>query len=304
MIFFRHLFRIIKFAGQDLYRNFSLSLMTILVLVLMLLSVNTLVIVKVLADRAINEIKKQIDVSIYFSPEATDDEIKEIREYISSFPEVEQEIYLDKEKVLQAFKENYKFNKNVLDSLSELNENPLGPTLILKTREPQDYKKIIQAISIPEYENIIEAKTFADTEQAIDKIHNISQQVKVFSLFLTGLFSLIAFIIIFNTIRILIYTQRIEITIKRLVGANKLFIQGPYLIESFFFAVFSVILTSVIIYFVNKIIDPYIAIIFNQTNILTDYFRYNIIMLISVQFVSVLLLTTISSWLAVRRYIR
>ena len=40
--------RVIKFAFQDLARNISLSAMTVLILILMLLSVNTLLVIRVL----------------------------------------------------------------------------------------------------------------------------------------------------------------------------------------------------------------------------------------------------------------
>jgi len=96
----RSFFRAIKFAFQDIFRNLSLSLMTILILILMLFSVNTLIIIKFFTSQATQSIKNQIDVSIFFSPEATDGQIAEAQDYIRSFPEVTGITYLDKEKVL------------------------------------------------------------------------------------------------------------------------------------------------------------------------------------------------------------
>ena len=61
-------FRIIKFSFQEIVRNMSLSVMTVLILILMLLSINTLMVVRVLTDESIAAVKKQIDVSIYFNP--------------------------------------------------------------------------------------------------------------------------------------------------------------------------------------------------------------------------------------------
>ncbi|MEK7084083.1 MAG: hypothetical protein AAB932_02530, partial [Patescibacteria group bacterium] len=79
------LLRILKFSLQDMLRNISLSLMTILILVLMLLSVNTLLIIRVLTDEATQSIKNQIDVSVYFSPDVSSEKLREIQEYIKSF---------------------------------------------------------------------------------------------------------------------------------------------------------------------------------------------------------------------------
>lgn len=297
-------FRVIKFSLQDILRNFSLSFMTVLILLLMLLSVNTLIIVRVITEESINTVKDQIDVSVYFNADSTDEEIQEVRNYISGFPEVTEENFLNRDTVLSNFKKTYADNAQIIASLDELGENPLGPTLILKTREPKDYEKIITALSVPEYETIIEAKTFADTQTAIDRIHVITTQVERFTYFLTALFAIIAFVIIFNTIRVAIYTQRTEISIKRLVGATSWFIRGPYIMESLIFSVISVMLTIGIVYGALTLVDPYVAIIFGKTNLLHDYFATNLVNLTLLQFVAVFVLTALSSGLAMGRYLR
>ena len=296
--------RIIKFSLQDIIRNMSLSFMTVLILILMLLSINTLIIVRVLTDRSITSVKDQIDVSVYFDPEATPEKIEEVRNFVGSMPEVTEERYLDKDQVLEEFKKTYSENSEIIQSLEELGGNPLGSTLIVKTREPRDYEKIIKALSVPEYENIIEAKTFGDTETAINRIQTITTQVERFTYALTALFAVIAFVIIFNTIRVAIYTQRAEIGIKRLVGATNWFISGPYLVESFIFSIVSIVVTTAVVWFTLKFLDPYISVIFESDAILTNYFNSHILFLLGIQFGSVFLLTLFSSMLAMRRYLR
>lgn len=278
--------------------------MTVLILILMLLSINTLIIVRVLTDRSITSVKDQIDVSVYFDPEATPEKIEEVRNFVGSMPEVTEERYLDKDQVLEEFKKTYSENSEIIQSLEELGGNPLGSTLIVKTREPRDYEKIIKALSVPEYENIIEAKTFGDTETAINRIQTITTQVERFTYALTALFAVIAFVIIFNTIRVAIYTQRAEIGIKRLVGATNWFISGPYLVESFIFSIVSIVVTTAVVWFTLKFLDPYISVIFESDAILTNYFNSHILFLLGIQFGSVFLLTLFSSMLAMRRYLR
>ncbi|MBU0597223.1 permease-like cell division protein FtsX [Patescibacteria group bacterium] len=301
---FNSFFRVIKFAFQDIIRNISLSLMTILILVLMLLSINTLIIIGVLTDQATSVVKEQIDVSIYFDHEATNEQIEEVNNYITQFPEVTSVEFFDTEAVIAQFREQHADNPEILASLDELGENPLGATLVVRTREPLDYQKIIDALRVPEYENIIEAKTFGDTEKAIERIDIITKQVERFTLALSVLFAIIAFLIIFNTIRVAIYTQRTEISIKKLVGATNWFVQGPYLLEAFIFTVVSMIISYGLIFGVFGFLDPYVAVVFQEPEILTNYFNSNIIMLLSTQFGAVLLLTIISSLLAMRKHLR
>ena len=296
--------RIIKFAFQDIGRNISLSFMTVLILVLMLLSVNTLVIVQALTEQAVVSVKEQIDVSVYFQSDVTEEEITEVRNYIDSFPEVTTVTYIGTEEVLAQFRETHKDNQDILAALDELGENPLGPTMIIKTREPGEYQNIITALGVPEYENIIEAKTFADTEKAIEKIGTITGQVEQAVLVLSVLFTIIAFFVIFNTIRVAIYTQRVEIGIKKLVGATNWFVRGPYIIESVIFSMVSVAIAGVFIWMTVGLLDPYVAVILDTEYFLTNYFQSHILFLAGSQFMAVLALTIITSGLAMRRYLR
>ena len=59
---FLYFIRIIKFSLQDIGRNIWLSLVTIIILVLALFTVNMLLVVKVIGDTAVNAIKEKIDV--------------------------------------------------------------------------------------------------------------------------------------------------------------------------------------------------------------------------------------------------
>jgi cell division transport system permease protein len=297
-------FRIIRFALQDIFRNFSLSFMTVLILVLMVLSVNTLIIIRVLTIEATQSIKSQIDVSIYFDELATETKVDEVKDFIDAFPEVTEISFISRESVLESFKLAHAESPKILESLDELGQNPFGPTLVLKTRETSDYKKIIDKLSVPEYEDIIDARTFEDTELAIHKIDTITKQIEYFSFGLTGLFAFIAFIIIFNTIRVSIYTQRMEISIKKLVGATNWYVRGPYIIEGLLFSILSISIAFGLIFMVTNLLDPYIGIVLGKQVFLTNYFKSHIIDLLLMQFGAVLLLNIVSSGLAMRKYLK
>ncbi len=296
--------RIIKFALQDFGRNLGLSCMTIFILVLMLLSVNILWSVEVLTSAAVGLVKEQVNISFYLASGITDKQTAELKKYIASFPEVTEIKVLLKEQVLESFQHRHELSKEVLAALQELGGNPFGPTMIVRTKEPKDYKKIIDAISVPEYDTIIEAKSFDGHEEAIDRIQSITSRVENIGLGLSGIFALISFLIIFNTIRVAIYTQRVEISIKRLVGANSWFIRGPYLVEAVIFTLVSSGIAALCLYLGFKWLDPYITVVFPAGFSLTSYYLSHILYLILIQMGAVLLLTMASSTLAMQKHLK
>jgi len=296
--------RSIKYAFQDIGRNFGMSFMTVFILVLMLLSVNTLWSVDVVTNEAIKLVKEQINVSVYFSADATDKNVEDIQKYVKSFPEVIDFTLLNREQVLESFRQRHSLNGEVLQALDELGDNPFGPTAIIKTREPNDYQKIITALDLPEYNNLIEAKSFDENREAIDKIHNITKRLETMVLGLAVLFAIISFLVIFNTVRVAIQGQRMEISIKRLVGASNWFIRGPYVLESLVFTVVSVALTAGVVFWGLNFVDKYLAVVFPSAFSLTNYYFSHILSIFGVQAVAVLLLTILSSGLAMRRQLK
>lgn len=281
-----------------------MSVMTVFMLVLMLLSVNTLWVVKLTTARAIEAVKSQVNVSVYFSADVSEKVVSEITKYLKSFPEVVAVDLLDSEAVLRSFQERHKMSPDVLAALNELGGNPFGPTVIVKTREPGDYLKVVNALDVPEYRDVIEAKSFDEHREAIAKIQNITTRLEKMVLGLSALFALIAFLVIFNTIRVAINGQKMEIGIKRLVGASNWFIRGPYLVESVFFTILSVFITGVVIFASTKWLDGYLGVVFGDGFSLTNYYFSHILSVFGLQILAVLILTSLSSLLAMRRQLK
>lgn len=298
------LWRVVKFAFQDMGRNIGLAFMTVFILVLMLLSINLLLSVQVITTQAVSLIKDQVTINIFIVPNAPEKDVDEMVSYLKSFSEVVESTVLSSAEVLEQFKNRHKNSPEVLGALKELDNNPFGPTITLRTKEPGDYQKVMDRLAIPEYQSIIDSKSFEGNEMAVSRLQLIMNRVETVVAALSIIFALISFLVIFNTIRVGIYTQRTEISIKRLVGAHNWFIRGPYLIESLVFTVVSVLCAHGIMYTAFKKIDPYVSSLFSDSFSLTNYYSSHIVYLSLIQGGAVLTLTILSSALAMRKHLR
>lgn len=296
--------RIVKFAFQDIGRNLGLSCMTVFILILMALSLNALWSLNVITTEAVALAKDQVNMSLYLNANIEDKDLASLKSYIQSFPETTNIQVVSRDSVLANFKDRHRLNQAVLDALKELGGNPFGPTIVIKAREPEDYKKISTALDVPEYQQFIESKSFAEHDEALTQIQNITNRIERLGFGLTALFAVIAFLIIFNTVRVAITTQRVEIGIKRLVGANNWFIRGPYLVESVIFTLLSIGVTIGVVFIVLRRLDPYLSVVFPNGFSLTNYYNSHILYLFGTQALAVLFLTVISSSLAMRRQLK
>lgn len=297
--------RIIKFAFQDFWRNFWLSLVTITVLVLALLSVNILISLNAVSDSVINSVKDKVDVSVFFKTDTPQAVIDNFQEKLRNMSEVKETVFIAKDQALAQFKEKHKNDPAILEAVKEVEDNPLLDALVIKAQNTEDYKKILTVLNSAENQEVIKYQNYTDHEKIIARVSSLSDKVSKFSLSLTIIFAVIAILIVFNAIRVTIYTHREEIAVMRLVGASNSFIRAPFLVESILFAVFAIIITIVVLYGIFVALTPYLGGFLETYNFsLINYYKSNFVEIFLAQLGAVILLNIISSGIAIGKYLR
>ncbi|MFA7702302.1 MAG: permease-like cell division protein FtsX [Patescibacteria group bacterium] len=299
---FLSLMRIIKFSLQDISRNIWLTIATITILVLALLSVNTLLTVEVLSRHAIDAVKEKIDISLYLKVDASEEQITSLKTQISQMSKVKQVLYTSKADALRYFREKNKDNPEVLTALRELGRNPLSPSLVIAPNNVEEAPQLINEIKQID-SNIIESRDFADNTVILEKINDITKKISEVGLFIIMIFVFTSMLVAYNSIKVAIYTHRREIEIMRLVGASNSFIYLPFVLSAIIYALVSVVIIVIIFYPFLGILQPYLEVFFMDYNInIINYFLDNFWIIFGLQFLSVSIISVLSSWLAIRRY--
>ncbi len=297
--------RSITFALQSFWRNIWLSLATIFIIALTFLSINFLVVINAISDSAINAVKDKIDISIYFKQDVRESKVVEIKSHIETLPQVEKITYISPDQNLEVFRERRKDDTVIQEVLQELSGNPLGATLVVKAKDLNDYPEILKAIDNPAYADLIEKKGFDDHQAAIANINNITNNVKKGALIITIMFVLIAVLIVFNTVRIAIFTHQQEISIMKLVGATNSFIRSPFILENVFSGIIACTIAVSTIYFLLSLIQPHLNNFFAGVDVnLIGYFNTNFVVIFGGQLVGIIILNVISSSLALGKYLK
>lgn len=298
-------YRAIKFALQNFWRNIWLSLITIFIILLTLLLINILITVNILANHAIKLVEEKVDVSVYFNSQATENQVLGVREKLLTLVTVQDVKYVSEEEALNAFKEQHKDDPKIMESLAEIGKNPLGATLIVRARNPQDYPTIIDSLNKEEYSQIIEDMDLEDHKEVISRITNLTAKVYQVGLVLSLIFAIVVLLIVFNTIRIAIYTHREEIGIMKLVGANNWFVRLPFVIEGVFYSLVACILVAVIIYPLLGVLQSYVGNFFDSGDFnLVAYFSNNFLTIFGLEFLAMVILNIISTAWATRKYLK
>ncbi len=287
---------------QDIMRNIWLSLVTIIILILALFTVNMLLVVKAVGDTAVGAIKDKIDINVFIQPTATEKEIEILQSQIKQLPNIAEVSYISKAEALVIFKEKYQDNPEILQSLSELGQNPLTPTIVIKPEDLDSFDVLANHLNSID-SSIIESRNFTDYEVILEKINNITEKVSEAGIFLSAIFIFITLLVVYNSVRVAIYTHRREIAIMKLVGASNAFIQMPYLLSSFVYTCLGMLFVIVMFYPFLTLLQPYLEAFFMGYNVnLIDYFYGNMITVFGIQLVVAAVINGITSLLAVRKY--
>ncbi|MCH8049162.1 FtsX-like permease family protein [Patescibacteria group bacterium] len=297
--------RVIKFTFQNFFRNFWLSFITMTIFILTLLTINAVIFINVLADAALRSVEQKVEISIYFVPEASEDLVKSAQGYLLGLTQVRDVKYVSADESLEIFKARHADNPVILSSLEEVEGNPFGHALIISAHSAQDFSFILEAVDTPEYSPFIKEKDFTDYEVIIERINNLSQRIRIGGMVLAAFFTIIAVLIIFNTIRVATYVHRDEIGIMKLVGANDWFVRGPFLLEALLYSIVASAVMVVAVLLVIGALEPWMVNYFGEVDVSAkDYFIDNAVVIFGGQFVALSILSLLTTMFAMRRYLR
>lgn len=297
--------RAFSFATKNFVRNVGISMVTVAILTIALLSLNTLFLLKNATDAGLSAIQDNVAVRLQFRIDAPTKKVDEVVKMVSTLPEVERADFVSSDEVKKEFVVRHTNDKDILAALNALQNNPFGSALKIKAKTPDEYTKILEAISANGYNSLIEQKTFGDHEAYISKISKLSKNITTVATVISILFVCFAVFIIFNAIRVTVYSQREEIAIMRLVGATNGFIRAPYYLESMYYTLISIIAAFSVTYFLVQVADPFIASSLGAGVFsLQAEFIHKLPILLFLEFLGIGLLTIGASTFAMRRYLK
>ena len=140
-------------------------------------------------------------------------------------------------------------------------------------------------------------------KDSIDKLNSIIGWTNTVGFWLSIIFVLMSCMIVYNTIRLAIFVYRDEIAVMKLVGASNMFIRGPFIVESLLYSLVATITTLVIFFPATIWVTKKTVFFFEGLNI-NVFYTAHFIELAGILLIFSSFLTVISSFLAVRKYLK
>jgi cell division transport system permease protein len=242
--------RIFVAGIQNFFRNSWLTVAATAVMVVALTIILMAVVLNVTARNAITELSKNLKVSIYLKDEANPDDVASLKKELVTNQYVAEVNYISKDQAQQQFTDSFQNDQKLLEGLALLGGNTLPASLEVSV---SNLSKINQVGEIPKrdiYKKIVDSITLGktDAKKTIDRAAAAQRFITMASIIAASIFAVVSMLIIFNTIRMAIFTRAEEIRIMKLIGATPGYIRGPFLVESSLYGVIAgIVATSVVV---------------------------------------------------------
>ncbi|MDD5032393.1 MAG: permease-like cell division protein FtsX, partial [Patescibacteria group bacterium] len=240
----------------------------------------------------------------YLKLDSTEEEIMALKGEVTNLRQVKEVNYISKAQALEFFQEKNRDNPEIIQALRELGKNPLTPSLVITPKTAEVAAELIEELNKIE-SDLIESRNFSDHKLILNKISNITDKVNEIGMTISLIFIFITLLVVYNAVRVEIYTHREEIGIMRLVGASNSFVQMPFFLSSLIYTLIGTVIVILILYPFLSLLQPYLETFFTGYDVnVISYFNSNFIKIFGLEFLAVALINALASWMAVRRYAR
>ncbi len=297
------LYRIIKNGWQIFWRNRLVSGVAVAVLTLAILTFSLIILFHIITTTATKSLEEKIDISVYFAKDTPEFEIFNIKQSIESLNEVARVEYVSSDEALKRLMAKYGENEVIVKSLEVLENNPLQSALNIKAKNSSQYGVIAEYFNNEDFKKNITKINYAQNKMIIDKLSKIVDTIKSVEIIIGILLILIAATVVFNTIRLVIYSSKDELEIMRLVGAYNIFIRGPYIAAAIFYGLAAAVISFLILIFAAYYISPYVKVFIPEMN-LWQYLISRLIYMLGLQAALGIVLASVSSFVATRKHLK
>jgi cell division transport system permease protein len=232
--------------SNKIFSNYFLVIISISV-VLFLISSFTLIALN--SEKIINDFKENIPVVVFIKDQRNKIELSKFEKNIEINKSIKKFVFVSKNDAANKLSEE--IGEDFIDYLGY---NPLYDSYdIFFTSDNVNNLFIDQLVEEFKNESFVEEVTY--DAPLIDLINKNILILKQWSLIIGSIFLFISIILMNNTIRLSVYSNRLNIKTMQLVGASKFFIKKPFIITHIKHGVLSSIISSVllvsILYYLN-----------------------------------------------------
>ena len=304
--------RIVKYGTKGFGRNIWLSTAATVVMAITLIILFVTVVASVILTSTADLMRDKIDITIYLKPNTSQEELGQLSDKMWTDANVKSvETSTSEEEYAKFLEENSDSDDiiNILDDeMTEMMIAKMQATMRIKVYDVDNLDSIRNLVENDELFHALtdkdKAPTYDVNRAEIATINSWARIARTGGVILAAVFLVISVLIIFSTIRMAIFSRREEIYMMKLVGADKSFIRGPFLIEAEICGVIAGLVAGAISFVGFKVLSPKLDAYGIDVSAINNVLDSNQLILVFLAFIILgIVIGRISARLAVSKYL-
>lgn len=300
--------RMVRYGVNNFSRNAWLTIAATAVMTITLTVVFvTLIAHNVLVD-TVTEVRDKVDMSIYVKTDTGSKDVETIQSHLRKLSTVKSVHYVSPEKARTDFAQQQSGDAGTLSALNEAT-NMFPGTFRIQVVDINDTAQLEKFVAsdatLKAHIDPNREPSFAgDRRSAIEGIGRVINFTEKAGLAASILFIAISSLIVFNTIRMAIFNRKDEIQMMKLIGADRSFIRGPFIVEAVVYGIIAGLVATGIgisaLYATSDSLISYGVVMSQTTALVTTYVPFVVLGMVLLGAI----IGVISSLLATQRYLK
>ncbi len=231
------------FRNLKVNKLMSVASITVLFSCLMLIGIAFMLLVNI--EAFISGIEGENIIMAYVDDAATDIEIKKVGLVLEKIPNVQSVEKINKEEAYRDILSD--MDENLKVYLEGLEENPLPDAYRITVRNMSSFDTVVEQVK--SVTNIFRVR---ENSSLAKQLSDLRDSVTTISIVIIVMLLLVSLFIISNTIKVTMFSRRLEISIMKSVGATNSFIRWPFMVEGIVIGVIAGILATGAVWLVSE----------------------------------------------------
>ncbi|MEI3537641.1 MAG: permease-like cell division protein FtsX [Acutalibacteraceae bacterium] len=217
----------LKYLTHEGFRNvwvnrlMSLASVTVLMACLIIMGAGIMIYFNI--NNVVDKVQSQNVVMVYVADDASEDETTQIGTSLKGISNVESCEFVPKEVAFQEQIQSMGGDAALFEGFDEI---PLPDAYKVTVKDLSQFETTVSQIK-----QINKVDSVRENSDLASKLLSLRHAVSIVSVGLVVMLFLVALFIISNTIRITMFSRKLEISIMKAVGATNWFIRWPFMIE-------------------------------------------------------------------------
>lgn len=229
---------LIREGFKNVWSNRMMSFASIGVLISCLLLTGAAMLFSLNVSSVMKSMEDENTITVYLKQEVTTLEAVKIGQEIQKISNIKDAAFISADEGLQQYKEML---GSLFDGL-EGEENFLPHSWVITMEDLSQYDQTVAQIK--EVNGVESIRDRRDSAMKLTSLNQLVSQVGFWVILALGIVSLF---IISNTIRVTMFSRRLEISIMKSVGATNRFIRVPFIVEGVVIGLISAVLSTVLL---------------------------------------------------------